>query len=403
MAANEKTAVRFQGKKDAGKKVAIITATRAEYGILHPLIERCLREEEFKTQVVVTGTHLSEKFGNTIEEIIQDGIPVSERIPILEDGEDAMSVSKTIANALLSFTDYFLREQPDLVIVLGDRTELLGICTAAMNTGIPIGHLHGGELTEGAVDDMVRHAVTKMSYLHFPSTEIYRRRIIQMGEEPDRVFNVGALGIENIRNERLWSKEELKESVGFDFDDPYVLVTYHPETLEELTVEEQLAALLEAMDARASYQYLITKANSDQGGEKINRILESYAADRKQVKVVASLGRKRYLSAVSHSEFVLGNSSSGLIEVPALGVPTVNIGDRQRGRIRPDSVISCGHSREAILEAMDRAQQMKEEFRRGTRCADTTFGDGNTSRRIVEILKGELLQKRDLKKRFYDW
>lgn len=394
---------RLEQEKEIKKKISIITATRAEYGILHPLIERCLKEEEFETQVLVTGTHLSEKFGNTIEEIIQDGIPVFERIPILEEGEDAKSISKIMANTLLGFTDYFLREMPDFAVILGDRTELLGICGAAMNTGIPLVHLHGGELTEGAVDDMVRHAVTKMSYLHFPSTEIYRRRIIQLGEEPDRVFNVGALGIENIKRERLWSKEELKASVDFDFTHPYVLVTYHPETLEDQSIEEQLEALLEAMDIRSSYHYLITKANSDQGGEKINRMLEAYGADRENVKVVSSLGRKRYLSAVSHSEFVLGNSSSGLIEVPALAVPTVNIGDRQRGRIQPDSVISCGRSREEILKAMDQAQRMREEYRQGIRCADTTFGDGNTSEKIVEILKEQLSRKTDLKKQFYDW
>lgn len=394
---------RLEQEKEIKKKISIITTTRAEYGILHPLIERCLKEEDFETQVLVTGTHLSQKFGNTIEEIIQDGIPVFERIPILEEGEDAKSISKIMANTLLGFTDYFLREMPDFAVILGDRTELLGICGAAMNTGIPLVHLHGGELTEGAVDDMVRHAVTKMSYLHFPSTEIYRRRIIQLGEEPDRVFNVGALGIENIKRERLWSKEELKASVDFDFTHPYVLVTYHPETLEDQSIEEQLEALLEAMDIRSSYHYLITKANSDQGGEKINRMLESYGADRENVKVVSSLGRKRYLSAVPHSEFVLGNSSSGLIEVPALAVPTVNIGDRQRGRIQPDSVISCGHSREEILKAMDQAQEMREEYRQGIRCADTTFGDGNTSEKIVEILKEQLSRKTDLKKQFYDW
>lgn len=385
------------------KKIAIITATRAEYGILYPLIRRCLDEKEFETQVIVTGTHLSEKFGYTINEIEQDGISVFEQIPILDESENEGSVSQTMANALLGFTNYFLKEKPDFVMVLGDRTELLGICAAAMNTGVPIVHLHGGELTEGAVDDMVRHAVTKMSYLHFPSTEIYRRRIIQLGEEPERVYNVGALGIENIRNEKIWSKEELTQSVDFDFFKPYVLVTYHPETLEESSIEEQLGVLLEVMDEKKEYQYLITKANSDCGGDRINQILEEYANTRPHVKLVASLGRKRYLSAVSHCEFVLGNSSSGMIEVPALGVPTVNIGERQRGRIQVSSVISCKNEKAAILNAINQAEEMKREFEEGKRKADTTFGNGTTSEQIVKILK-EYLQKgkKELKKWFYD-
>lgn len=386
------------------KKISIVTATRAEYGIMYPLIRRCLEEQEFQTQIVVTGTHLSEKFGNTVCEIEQDRIPIFEKIPILEAGDNAVSVSKTIANALLGFTDYFLRENPDFVMVLGDRTELLGICTAAMNTGIPIVHLHGGELTEGAVDDMVRHSITKMSYLHFPSTEVYRRRIIQLGEEPNRVYNVGALGIENIKKERIWSKDELKQSVDFDFHKPYVLITYHPETLERLTVEEQAKVLIDVMEEKSGYLYLITKANSDKGGARINQILEAYAEGKENVLVVSSLGRKRYLSAVYHSEFVLGNSSSGVIEVPAIGTPTVNIGDRQRGRILPDSVISCERDKKSILEAMEKADKMKKEFIEGRRIADTTFGDGTTSQQMVEILKRYLAQEKpELKKQFYDW
>lgn len=384
-------------------KIAIITATRAEYGILYPLICKCLREQAFETQVIVTGTHLSEQFGNTVQEIEQDGIPVYQKIPILDDRDGAEGVSRTMANALLGFTEYFLKEMPNFAVVLGDRTELLGICAAAMNTGVPIAHLHGGELTEGAVDDMVRHAVTKMSYLHFPSTEIYRRRILQLGEEPERVYNVGALGVENIKNEKLLTKKELMQTVDFNFEKPYVLVTYHPETLEETSVEEQIGELIAAMEHKPEYGYLITKANADQGGSRVNDLLEDYADGKAHVRVVASLGRKRYLSAVKQSEFVMGNSSSGVIEVPALGVPTVNIGERQRGRIMPDSVISCAGDHVSIEDAMKQAQQMTEEFRQGIRQPDRTFGDGTTSEQIVEILKRYLQEKPDLKKKFYDW
>lgn len=378
------------------KKIAIVTATRAEYGILSPLIKRCRRETDFETKLVVTGTHLSERYGKTISEIEEDGVAVDAVIPILDEREGAVGVSGTIANALCAFTDYFLQEQIDLLVILGDRTELLGICTAAMNTGVPIAHLHGGELTEGAVDDAVRHAVTKMSYLHFPTTEIYRKRIIQMGEEPERVFQVGALGIENVLKTEKMSKEQLSESVDFDFTKPYVLITYHPVTMGKTPVEQQMKWLFEAMEEKREYQYLITKANADIGGAKINDILEDYAEGKDTVKVVSSLGMKRYLSAVVHSEFVLGNSSSGVIEVPALGVPTVNIGTRQQGRILPDTVVSCGEDTASILAAMEQAEKRKGLS------SDQTFGDGKTSERITEIIKKFLAQKEIRQKRFYD-
>lgn len=378
------------------KKVAIVTATRAEYGILRPLLIRLEAEAEIELQLLVTGTHLSEKYGKTEDEIVKDGFPIYARIPILEEDNSAYGVSCTMANAIKGFAEYFAKEHPDLLIVLGDRTEMLGICSAAMNERVPIAHLHGGELTEGAVDDCVRHALTKMSYLHFPASEEYRRRIIQLGESPDRVFNVGALGVENILKTPLLSYEEMCENIGIPKDKKYVVVTFHPVTLEDESASEQVDALIEAMRQKDDYFYLITKANADVGGELVNARFEAYCQCVANAKLVASLGMQRYLSAVKYSSFVLGNSSSGIIEAPAFGVSTVNIGDRQKGRLMADTIIQCDAEKEAIAAAMDKAEQMES-------VVSGLYGDGNTSEKIVMVIKDFLCNKKsDLKKKFYD-
>ena len=379
------------------KKITIVTATRAEYGILHPLIMRLLACDQWETQVVVTGTHLEEEFGYTCREIEQDGVPVYRKIPITEKGDDAYAVSRTMANALCGFGAYFKEEKPDLLILLGDRTEMLAIASAAMNARIPIAHLHGGELTQGAVDECVRHAITKMSYLHFAAAEEYRKRIIRMGEDPSRVFNVGALGVENILRETLLSRQELATSVGFPADQDYAVVTFHPVTLEDETAEGQVCELLAAMKQRGDLFFLITKANSDAGGRRINELLERETADCPNMKLVASLGMKRYLSALKYARFVLGNSSSGIIEAPAMQTPTVNIGDRQQGRIMAESVINCEPERVSILTAIDRAMDMQGLV------FENPYGDGHTSEKIVAILEKYMsLDHIDLKKKFYD-
>ena len=378
------------------KKVAVVTATRAEYGILRPLIMCLEAEAEIELQLLVTGTHLSEKYGKTEDEIVKDGLPIYERIPILEEGNSAYDVSCTMANAIKGFAGYFAKEHPDLVVILGDRTEMLGICSAAMNECIPIAHLHGGELTEGAVDDCVRHALTKMSYLHFPAAEEYRKRIIQLGEKPDRVFNVGALGVENILKAPLLSYEEMCKNVGIPQGKKYVVATFHPVTLEKRSAAEQVDALIDAMRQKDEYYYLITKANSDVGGALVNDRFEAYCQSVSNAKLVASLGMQRYLSAVKYSSFVLGNSSSGIIEAPAFGVPTVNIGDRQKGRLMADTIIQCDAETAAIVAAMDKAVD-------AARKVSGLYGDGNTSEKIVNIIKEFLFgEKVDLKKKFYD-
>ena len=378
------------------KKVAVVTATRAEYGILRPLITRLDKDEEIELQLLVTGTHLSEKYGRTENEIVKDGFLIYERVPILEEGNSSYDVSCTMANAIKGFADYFRREKPALLVVLGDRTEMLGVCSAAMNERIPIAHLHGGELTEGAVDDCVRHAITKMSYLHFPAAETYRERIIRLGEQPERVYNVGALGVENILKTPLFSYEELCKETGIPVGMKYIVVTFHPVTLEAGKEMEQVDALIKAMSEKEEYFYLITKANADVGGEAVNARFEAFCASVSNAKLVASLGMKRYLSAVKYSEFVLGNSSSGIIEAPALGTPTVNIGDRQKGRLMAETVIQCGTTTDVIIEAMEKAANMQHS-------PTVLFGDGNTSEKIVSVIKEFLRQDRvDLKKKFYD-
>lgn len=378
------------------KKVAVVTATRAEYGILRPLIFRLRKEREFQLQVIVTGTHLSEKYGDTQEEIENDGVEVFRRIPILKDGNTPYDISLTMANALQGFALYFKEEKPDMVVVLGDRTEILGVCTAAMNERVPIAHLHGGEVTEGAVDDCVRHAITKMSYLHFPATEVYRKRIIQLGEEPERVFNVGALGVENILHVPLLSYQEICEQIGIPKGEDYAVMTFHPVTLENETAREQTEELLRAIEQEKNRFYLITMANADAGGDIVNDMLRRFAAKMKNVKLVASLGMIRYLSAVKYSRFVLGNSSSGIIEAPALGIPTVNIGDRQKGRLMADTIISCAPKEEDIVAAMRLADMTEHKV-------STIYGDGNTAEKIVEVMKDFLLHdKINLKKTFYD-
>lgn len=379
------------------KKICVITATRAEYGLLKPLVKQLMRTPGFETQLVATGAHLVESLGNTWQEIEKDNISIYKKIPIQSQGDESYHATLTMANALVQFGKYFQEEKPDLLVVLGDRTEILAFCAAAVNEHIPIAHIHGGELTQGAVDDSIRHAVTKMSYLHFTSTEEYRKRVIQMGEEPGRVYHVGALGVENILNEELLSRELLEGAAGFPASQDYAVVTFHPVTLEPDTAISQVKELFAAMQAKPELFYLITKANADAGGRAINEFMERMSANCPNMKLVASLGVKRYLSAVKYARFVLGNSSSGIIEAPSLGVPTVNIGDRQKGRIMAGSVLCCEPEQKQILAAMEQAMHMA-----GGRW-ENPYGDGGTSRKIVSVLKGWLEEGRiDLKKKFYD-
>lgn len=383
------------------KKVVILTATRAEYGLLKPLIRKLDSEKDIEMSLAVTGAHLSSEFGMTIREIEEDCIHIAKRIEILLSSDTSVSLSKSMGLAIISFAEYFDEYKPDALVVLGDRYEALAVCCAAMNARIPIFHLHGGETTEGVIDEAVRHSITKMSYLHFTSTEIYRHRVIQLGESPDRVFNTGALGVENVLGTELLSLEELEEAIGYKLGKTYAVGTFHPATLEDSTAENQIWELLNALSKHPNIRYLFTKANADIDGRIINNLLSKYAKEHENFFLVDSLGMKWYLSALKYATFVIGNSSSGLIEVPSFHIPTINIGDRQKGRIAGETVIQCKPVAEAIDKAIKLA--LTDSFRNNAVKAVNPYGDGDTSGRIVTIMRDFLLKdKIDIKKRFYD-
>lgn len=383
------------------KRICVVTATRAEYGLLKNVIVRLEQETDIIVNVVVTGTHLSPRFGETYREIEKDGVRICARIPILEDEDTALGVLDTMGNALKGFGGFFQSNPQDMLIILGDRYEIMAVCIAAMMEKIPIAHIHGGEITEGAIDDAIRHSITKMSYLHFASTEEYRKRILQLGEQPDRVFNVGALGVENVLRQPLMSREELEKSIAFVLGEQYGLVTFHPVTLEEQTAIEQLYQLLEAMNELEDYHFIITMSNADEGGIQINEELIKYAhAHEKRIYVTESLGVKRYLTAMKYASFVLGNSSSGIIEAPAMRVPSVNIGDRQKGRMQAESILNCEPVCREIVETVRKTQEA--EFLTKVRKQKLPYGEGDTSKKIVDILKTQLEKGFDLKKKFYD-
>lgn len=362
--------------------ITVLTATRAEYGLLQPIIKKLMQVEGFRVKIVVTGAHLSPEFGQTYREIEKDGLEIDKKIEILLSSDTPAAISKSMGLAMISFADYFAESQPDALLVLGDRYETLAVCCAAMNEKIPIIHLYGGETTEGAVDEAIRHAITKMSALHFTSTEAYRRRVIQLGEQPERVFCVGAMGVENACSVPLLSKEELEQELDFSLDKPYAVVTFHPVTLEKNSARSQTEELLKALRACKDMKFIITKANADSDGRIINELCEKYAEKCENAAVFDSLGMKRYLSALKYSCMVIGNSSSGLVEAPSFSVATINIGDRQKGRLQGETIINCEPEAGAILAAIQKGKS--EDFRKKISIAKNPYGDGNTSDKIVE-------------------
>nr|WP_309098444.1 UDP-N-acetylglucosamine 2-epimerase [Fredinandcohnia onubensis] len=383
------------------KRISILTATRAEYGLLKPIIEKLNIVPEFDIRIVVTGAHLSPEFGLTYKEIEQDGLEIDKKVEMLLSADTPGAISKSMGLAMISFADYFEELKPDLLMVLGDRYETLAVCTVAMNLRIPIAHLYGGETTEGAVDESIRHAITKLSYLHFTSTEEYRKRVIQLGEQPDRVLCVGAVGIENILNQDLMSKSELGESIDFNLNRPYAIVTFHPVTLEDNSSAVQFQSLLEVCKKYQDINFIFTKANADANGRIINKMIDDYVSENDNAIAFTSLGMKRYLSGLKHCAMVIGNSSSGLVEAPSFGIPTINIGDRQKGRLQADSVINCEPSFQDIARAMVLA--LSDEFKNKAKNTINPYGDGNTSEKIVAAVMDYLLvDKIELKKKFYD-
>jgi len=383
------------------RKICFITGTRAEYGLLSRLMKMVQDDNSTQLQIVATNMHLSPKFGNTYQEIEKDGFTIDKKIPILEDGkDDANATLKSMAKALAGYADAYDELNPDMVVVLGDRYEILAAATAALIERIPIAHIHGGEITEGAYDDAIRHSITKMSHLHFASTEEYRKRIIQLGEQPDRVWYVGAIGVENIKKLPLMGKAEIEEEVKFKLDENTILVTYHPVTLGTHSAEQDIKDFLAALEERRDLRVVFTMPNSDTGAQVIADAISDFVV-RNSDRAVAykSLGIKRYLSVMKYVGAVVGNSSSGLVEVPSFGIPTLNIGDRQKGRIAADSVYHCDTDKASILQGLDTI--MSPSFKQKAAAIHNPYDKEGTAQAIFDVISAypidELKQKH-----FYD-
>lgn len=384
------------------RKICVLTGTRADYGLLYWLLKELQSDSRVELQLIVTGMHLSSEFGMTCGFIEQDGFKINEKIECLLSSDTPVAIAKSVALGVVGYAESLSRLQPDLLVLLGDRFEVMAAAQAAMLSKVPIAHLHGGESTEGLIDEAIRHSVTKMSHLHFVAAEIYRKRVIQLGEDPSRVFNVGATGVDNIRRQELYTQQQIFDlipqlSAGAG---PIFLVTYHPVTLSNRSPGEATKELFSALDDFPEARVILTKTNADTFGREINLLLEQYAnKNRDRVHLSASLGQKLYLSVMSISDVVIGNSSSGIIEAPAMHVPTVNIGPRQRGRARAQSILDAEEGRGAIVAAINHA--LSTEFRAVTQKASQVYGQGDTAFQIKEKIVNYNLDG-ILFKKFYD-
>lgn len=380
------------------RKIAVFTGTRAEYGLLYWLLKDIDEAADLQLEILVSGSHLSPEFGSTVQQIEADGFKVSEKVEMLLSSDSSIGTVKSLGLGIIGYADALTRMKPDIVVILGDRYEALGAAQAAMLMHIPILHIHGGEITEGAYDDAIRHAITKLSYWHATATESYRDRVIQLGETPERVVNVGAIGLDHLTRSTFLSREELSSSLNFDLSGDYAVFTYHPVTLADESPVDTFHELTTALDEFSSLKLIMTYPNADEGGRKIIPLIEHFALKHpNRVTVVPSLGQKRYLSAVKYASLVIGNSSSGIIEVPSFGVPTVDIGARQQGRIAAASVIHCNADRKsvtrAITEALDgiKANAFQE--------TPNPYGKGKASEKILSILRNDIPSTI---KKFYD-
>lgn len=381
------------------KKVCVVTGTRAEYGLLFWLLKEIEKEPSLELQLIVTGMHLSSEFGLTYK-IIENDFNINKKVEMLLSSDTSSSIAKSIGLAQIGFSDAFEELKPDLLVVLGDRYEIFAAVSTAMIMNIPIAHLHGGETTEGAFDEAIRHSITKMSHLHFTAANEYKNRVIQLGENPSRVFNVGGMGIENIKRLNLLSKEEFEKSIDFKLNKKNILITFHPVTLENFSAKEQFNELLKALDELTDTNLIFTKANSDTNGRVINEMIDEYVKNNSFKAVgFSSLGQLRYLSALQYMDCVVGNSSSGLCEAPSFKIATINIGDRQKGRLKASSVIDCEPLKDEILKAIFKAYT--NDFQNILKSSVNPYGDGCASLKIVEILKRVDLNNL-LKKSFYD-
>ncbi len=381
------------------RKICFVTGTRAEYGLLSRLMRMVADDNDLQLQIIATNMHLMPEYGETYKEIEADGFYIDRKVYMNKPSDDAVGIVASMTEEMRGMNDALAALQPDIIVLLGDRYEILVAAETALIHRIPIAHIHGGEVTEGAFDDAIRHSVTKMSSLHFTSTEEYRRRVIQMGEHPTVVFNCGSLGVENIKSIPLMNKEELETSLGFRFTENTILITYHPVTLGENPAKD-IQELLSALDVCNDINIIFTMPNSDTGRDVIAELIEAYVLRHPDSsKAFVSLGLKRYLSTLQYVKAVVGNSSSGIIEVPSFGIPTLNIGDRQKGRLASQSVVNCGASKDDILNGLQIC--LSAEMQAHAKLFKNPYAKENTAQLIYQELKGVNLE--DIKvKSFYN-
>lgn len=382
------------------RKICVFTGTRAEYGLLSPLIHRLNEADDFVLQLLVTGSHLSPEYGHTYKEIEKDGFQIDAKCEILLASSSRESVAKATGLGLLSFSSDLARMKPDVVVILGDRYEALACAATCLFMQIPVIHFHGGETTEGAFDEAIRHSITKMSHLHFTATERYRQRVLQLGENPENVYALGAIGIDNIKEMDLLDRDSFADSIDFKLLAKNVIVTFHPVTLGEESSESQMMQLLSALDQLRDVGVIFTMPNADADSKVIMELIKDYCdKNNERARCYSSLGQLRYLSALKHVDAVVGNSSSGLIEAPSLGTPTVNIGDRQLGRDSGPSVLDCGTGSDEIITAMTKV--MDEGWRK-TLDGTNIYGNGNVTESAMEVIRKTDF-KGLLQKKFYDY
>ena len=388
------------------RKICIVTGSRAEYGLMYWLMKEIQEDPDLELQIIATGMHLSPEFGLTYKVIEEDGFLINQKVEMLLSSDTPVAIAKSMGLGIIGCADALKRLNPDILVVLGDRYEILAACTAAIPARIPIAHIHGGEATEGLIDEAIRHALTKMAHIHFVATEVYRKRVVQMGEQPERVFCYGAPGLDNIRRLKLLERKEFEKAIGFKLGGKNILITFHPVTLDKDSAKPQFGELLAALEKFKNTKFIFTKPNADTDGRIIIKMINDFVKENSD-KAIAfdSMGQLKYLSALKHVDMVVGNSSSGLIEAPSFNIPTINIGDRQKGRIQAQTVISCDPRIGSILDAIKKG--FSKEFRDSLKDTVNPHGDGRTSSRIKNKLKQIKIDKDELgnvfiKKNFYD-
>jgi len=381
------------------RKICVITGARAEYGLLYWLMKEIDADKDLELQIIVTGMHLSDEFGNTYQQIESDGFTINKKVDIELISDSEIGISRSMGLGMIGFASALDDLKPDLCVVLGDRFEIFSAVSAAMIAKIPMAHLHGGEITEGAFDESIRHSITKMSHLHFVATREYKDRVIQLGEQPDRVFNVGGLGIDNINKLKLLSKASFEKSINFSLGEKNILVTFHPVTLEDSTAGIQFQELLDSLDLLKNTKIIFTKSNSDTDGRVINSMIDKYVDNHDNTISFTSMGQLNYLSALQFMDGVAGNSSSGLLEAPSFKIGTIDIGDRQKGRIKAGSIISCPPKKEDIGKSFSKLYS--KDFQDIVKNTENPYGSGGAAKKIVSIIK-DIDLNGILKKTFYD-